>query len=211
MRVSVAAVLLAMVLSGCGGGGGDPVNVTKTVTVRMQLAGLPTDIAYNHPVHASGMEYMWAATFDIDNSGAPSIGDLKLTLQQYKSPDAVATVGPLSDIHAYLWVYVSDTSWQTVAPIHSTISGNTITLSVDKSVYADLGAISELTGVNFETEYYEPATLTRHRDDYPTSLHGGPALSSRFIIPANNRMTDTSGDVLAPIVDLETLVVEITE
>ena len=207
-------VLSVLAVGGCGDGdSGNTTNpnvVNGSITVTMRMANLPSDVTYNHAAHDSGMEYMWAATFDMDNNGYASAGDFQLNVQHYKFSGASTTVAPLANIDANLWVYTSDTSRRSTVPLHKTIEGNTITLSIDKSAYSGLEAIQQSTTVNFSSEYYEPALSTWYNDNYPTALHG-PASGPRFTsVPADGRMTDVTGDVQAAMADFEVLTVQIT-
>lgn len=215
MRYARAATVLSVLaVAGCGGGDSGnatgPNVINNSVTVTMQTANLPSDVTYNHAAHDFGMEYMWAATFDVDNNGYASAGDLQLNVQHYKFSGAATTVAPLADIDAKLWIYTSETNRRSTVPLRKTINGNTITLSIDKSDYSGLDAVRPSTPVNFSSQYYEPALSTWYNDDYPTALHG-PASGPRFTtVPADGRMTDVTGDVQAAMVDFEVLTAQIT-
>ena len=71
-----------------------------------------------------------------------------------------------------------------------------------------LDAISETTGVNFASQYYEPSRTSR--DYFPAPLHSTTPGTSRFVVlPPDGRTAETQGDVAAAIADLRVLSVQI--
>ena len=198
---------VVLLLSGCGDDDrhiGEP----GTITVTMEVGSLPTDVTYNNSAHATGMEYQWAATFDMDGDGGPSVGDLQLSMMHYKFTGASETTAPLANMNASLWIYTSATTVRQELPIRKTLEGNMITLVVDRAAYPGLEAITETTGVNFESEYYDPSGMSR--DYFPASLHSPTPSVARFVVlPPDGRIADTQGDVPAAIADLRVLSVQI--
>lgn len=190
-KILITAALFA--LSGCGDDGqsGEP----GTIAVTLEVGSLPTAVPYNNSAHAIGMEYQWAVTFDTDGNGGPSAGDLRLSMQHYKFDGQTETTAPLADMDASLWVYINGTTVRRELPIRKAIEGNLITLSVDRAAHPGLDAIGETSGVNFQTEYYDPSGTSR--DYFPAPLHSTTPGTSRFVVLSpDGRTTDAQGDAL---------------
>ena len=152
---------------------------------------LPDTITYNRATTPDGYtEFSWGVTFDINGDGAINQGDVELKILHYKAPGSIETTGPISDLDANLWLHISDSSLQTVAAASKLISGNSITISIDKSAHPSLSNISDTTLVYFST-----SNVDSEFDYYP-------APSTLGSIPANRQFTDPQGDVSGPEIDM---------
>lgn len=182
--------LIVIFISACGGGSSSN-SVSNTISVTITLDQLPSNITYNRAATPDGeVEFSWGVTFDINGDGAINQGDVELNLMHFKAPGSSVITGPISDLVAQLRLYTSNTTTQSVAVASTSISGNSITISIDKSAHSSLATISDSTLVYF---------LTINRDDISglTDNDHYPSFRTLVNIPANKQFTDPQGDVLS--------------
>jgi len=184
-------------VSACGGGGGAsgdaaPEKISVTITVDK----LPNVVNYNRAVTPDGyVEFGWGVTFDINGDGAINQGDIGLRLLHFKAPSSSETTGPLSDFSARLWIFTTDTRLESVAAATQTITGNSITLSIDRSAHASLASISNTTLVYFLTTNRDDSNGLPIYDYYP-------GFATLIDIPLDKQFTDVQGDVVPPESDM---------
>ena len=181
------------IITACGGGGGSGGDVTNdesgTVTVTINLDQLPSTVTYNREETSDGhVEFSWGVTFDVNSDGAINQGDTELRLMHFKHSSSSETTGPISNFQANLWLYTSNTAAQSVAVATVDITGNSITLSIDKGTHPSLASISESTLVYFSTTNRNDISGLPEYDYYPSYL-------TLVDIPVNKQFTDAQGDV----------------
>jgi len=187
----VLSFVTSTIMLGCGGGGGTSNSESDIVSVTITLEKLPSTVTYNRAATPDGhVEFSWGVTFDINGDGAINQGDVNLRLMHFKAPGSIETTGPISDFAAKLSLYISNTTTQSVAVASKLISGNSITISIDKSAHSSLATISESTLVYF---------LTINRDDISGSGANDhyPSFRTLVNIPTNKQFVDPRGDVLS--------------
>lgn len=191
--------MMVLMLSGCGGGSSTP---TDSVVVTIELDSIPSSITYNKTTtldwHA---EYSWGATFDINGDGAINAGDVVLQILHFKSAGSVEQTGTIDDFSAKLWIYTSDTSTTSIANISKQVSGNTITLTADKSLHSSLSSITASTLIYFET--------LEMLDNGSPEYDYYPSFRTYTSIPQSNQFTDAQGDVASAAVDMVSMQVSI--
>ncbi len=138
-----------------------------TVTVTISVASIPSVFQFNQPgVPTNYLEYEWAVYFDINNDNALN-GDIKMALQHYKYSNSSFEGSLLDNLEKSVRKYTSNTSSTYIGPLTAQLSGDTFTISVDKSIYPDLSAITNSTKVRFSAGYYYPYKSKFYRDTYP--------------------------------------------
>jgi len=180
-----------LLVSSCGGGGGATGDTAQEkISVTITVDKLPNVVAYNRAVTPDGyVEFGWGVTFDINADGAINQGDIGLRLLHFKAPGSNEMTGPLSDFSARLWIYTTDTRSESIATATPTITGNSITLSIDKSAHASLASISNTTLVYFLTVNRDDSNGLPIYDYYP-------GFATLIDIPLDKQFTDVQGDVV---------------
>ncbi len=193
-------VIFSITLFGCGGNDGDTTPPDQTpaenITITFNLDSLPTSINYNRATTPDGyVEFNWSATFDINGDGAINQGDIVLQILHFKSPGSTEQSGTINDLSAALWVYTTDTEITSTVGISKQISGNSITLTADKSLHQSLSSITASTLVYFETSIRDDVTSSTLYDYHP-------GFNNYSNIPTDYNFTDDQGDVGATAVDM---------
>lgn len=182
-------------ITACGGGSDSGNTATGTVSVTLNLDQLPSSITYNRAATPDGyVEFNWGVTFDINDDGIINQGDVTLRLLHFKAAGSSEITGPISNLTAKLWLYISDTTVQSVAVASKQIAGNSITISIDKSAHSSLSSISDTTLVYFLTSNNDISGLPVY-DYYPS-------FKQLISIPVNNQFTDPQGDVSEQEIDM---------
>lgn len=166
------------------------------LSVSITLDSLPESITYNKSTTPDGyVEYAWGVVFDITGDGAINQGDVVLQVLQFKSPGSVERTGTISDLGAALYVYTTDTQTTSNIKLKSEVSGNTITLSVNRTAHPSLTRITESTLVYFESSTYDSATMMSKFDYYPS-------FSTLTGISPGGNFTDPLGDAQFAYIDM---------
>ena len=184
---------IIFLLPACGGGDDPP---PDTIQVSITVSNLPTQVTINKATTPDGIvEYSWGVTFDMNNDGLINAGDISLRLMHFKPPGGVEVNMNVDSLAADLWLYTSATRTESQFPIDLFVSGNTITLSVDRSALAELQGINESTMVYFQTSYHDAGRGSSVYDYHP-------AARTYVNIPMNGLFTDASADVGFDFIDM---------
>ena len=197
-QYSMVILTLSALITGCGGGNDSDSKPTPqgNVVAAIELDQLPNNVTYNRATTPDGyVEFNWSITFDINGDGTINQGDVTLRLMHFKQPGSLETTGPISDFDAQLWLYTSNTQFISVASATKRISGNTITLTIDKSAHPSLSQITETTLVYFKTSIRDDITQLPKYDYFPD-------LDTYVDIPLNKQFTDPLGDVTDSEIDM---------
>lgn len=166
------------------------------LSVSITLDSLPESITYNKSTTPDGeVEYAWGVVFDINGDGVINQGDINLQILHFKSPGSTERIGTISDLGAALWVYRTDTQTSNEIKLNSKVSGNTITLSINKSAHPSLTRITESTLVYFESSTYDSTTMMSKFDYYPS-------FSTLTGISPDGNFTDPLGDAQFAYIDM---------
>jgi len=133
------------------------VNVTDdTITATLTVGDLPSQLPVNHPDTSVGhLEYNWEVWFDVNQNNVLDSGDIIIVTLFSKSSEPSQQGSILEEGNNTLWEIIDDDSnSKNVGNSDTSIEANTITLSVDKSIYAGLTAITQATPFRFRTDYY---------------------------------------------------------
>jgi len=188
------SISVMLIITACGGG--DNPNAEDGIQVSITVSNLPTEVTINKADTPDGrVEYNWAVTFDMDNNGAFSTGDIVLQILHFKRPGSAETTVNVDSLPADLWLLTSSTQTQSQFPIDMSISGNTITMSIERSALAALQTIDESTMVFFDTSYYDSNSGLNAFDYYPDVLG--------FVnIPTSGMFTDPAADTAFDLIDM---------
>jgi len=128
--------------------------ITATITVGESLTQLP----FNHPNSGSGgIEYSWAVWFDANQNHKRDNDDFSLAISKIKPVgEAAATQGSIQEEGRKILEHGNE---QHDGIIETRVEGNTITLSVKKSAFAGLTAITQTTPFYFETFHHYGGTI----------------------------------------------------
>ncbi len=196
---NIIILVTSLTFISCGGGNQDNTQLADDFSVSITLANLPETISYNKKSTPDGyVEYKWSVTFDINNDGVINKGDIVIQLHHFKSPGSVEKTGRISDLSSSLWLYTTDTETTSKIGVNTTISGNTITLSTNKTQYKKLNDINAATLIYFETSTYNASTKLSEYDYYPS-------FQTFINIPVDNQFTDASNDSPLPIIDMQSM------
>ena len=199
MKISITQKIITiglLSLVGCTSESTDSMQ-SDTITVEFSLASLPATITYNKPTTPTGyIEYKWSVTFDINNDGVVNAGDIILQILHFKRSGAVETTGTIEDLDASVWLYTTDTETTSQVDAVSSVTGNTITISIDRSNYPLLDLVNQGTLVNFTSSTYDESAGYSKYDYYP----GFFTLTN---IPSNGQFSDSHDDADFNYIDLE--------
>jgi hypothetical protein len=118
--------------------------------------------------------------------------------KQYRSKSRIKFNGDFHEatiLPADLWVYTSNTEISSEAEASMQVSGNTITISIDKSAYPALKQITGDTLVYFETFAHDPTDGSSQYDYYPS-------YATFMSMPADKHFTDAENDASPSYIDL---------
>lgn len=190
-------------LAACGGGdsngfgpgdGGNNVGTNDTIEVKMTVASLPAELPINRvTTDAGALEYGWSVTFDLNENYVIDEGDMQMLLGHFKAGDTPTSVSP-SQFQASLNRVNAAGIYVFVDTIHTSISGNTISLYVSKNVHDSLKLISQSTGVHFRATSVNAAGFS-YSDYYPGK-------DSYADMSSNGQFTDPPNDIIQAHADL---------
>jgi hypothetical protein len=118
--------------------------------VRMGLAGLPQQLAFNQPrVPDNAMEYRWAALFDLDGDGED---EYSVELMKFKDPRGKSVRGGiLSNAQMSVWRLRGDGAEMVEADVRGEQKGNELILDVLPCDF--VSSIGPETRIHFKTYY----------------------------------------------------------
>jgi len=153
--------------------------ITAILTVGESLTQLP----FNHPNSSSGgIEYSWTVWFDVNQNHKRDNEDFSLAISKIKPVGEVAaTQGSLQTEGRKILEHANE---QHDGIIETSVAGNTMTLSVNKSAFAGLTAITPTTPFYFETFHHYGGTIGGDTapdsgwflevDEQPQNCNGSP-------------------------------------
>ena len=195
MAIRVFSILLLIILNACSDSNQSQ-HQDDSLSVSITLVSLPNSITYNKPTTPDGkVEYNWGVVFDTNGDGAINQGDIALRILHFKSPGSVEQTGTINDLVAQLWVYTTDTQTTGKVDAKSSLSGNTITISIDKSLHQSLRSINESTQVYFVSSTYDSNAGVSKFDYYP-------GFYTLMAIPGDGNFTDPQGDAEFQYIDM---------
>lgn len=194
----VATVAVLFFLASCNDN--ESTNITSsardTISVKLTMNNLPDTITYSKSTTPDyQVDYSWGVTFDINNDGMINQGDIILQILHYKSPGDTEQVGSIDDLESNVWLYTSDTAFESIAAVNKEIAGNSIIFTVDRSTHETLSKITPDTLVYFSTSYFDENNQIPQYDFYPS-------FSIYVNIPADGKFIDDTGDVTFPVIDM---------
>lgn len=196
MDTRALIVLVVIFLASCSGGSNQGNSQGDPLVVSITLDSLPPSYTYNKTTTPDGyVEYKWGITFDINNSGTINQGDIVLRILHFKATGSIEQTGPISDFSADLWEYTSDTQTTSVANAASEVTGDTITISIDKSAHATLSSVTNSTLVYFENSTHDSGAGISKYDYHPS-------FKTLMSIPFDGDFTDPLGDADFSYIDM---------
>lgn len=127
------------------------------ITVQMTVFELPSTLVFNQPgVPLYRVEYQWEVFFDTDDDG---IADYKMSMEHSVSSTTPSTQSVLAGTSGSVYGKQNSSGFSPyLVPAQTSVTGNTITLSVQKSANASLAAITSSSKVMFSTQYWQNGT-----------------------------------------------------
>ena len=193
----IIGLFSVLLLVACGGGGETPPK-PGSVSVTMTMAALPDSITYNKSTTLDrGIEYEWGVTFDVDGNDQFNIGDAVLRLVHFKNNEEPEITAGLDTLAANLWVYTADDQLISDGTADVTISGNSITLKIDRAADASLDSIDSDTPVSVQTTMRigngsETALIHDHLPERVADTEGKPV--RQYAKTTDGMLTDNPAD-----------------
>ena len=133
---------------------------SNDIIFEITLRNLPTSLTFNQAnIVLNSLEYKWAVEFDIDND---NVSDYSISLMHFKFGSNMVQESILGGYtQEDVWVHdTSGTSASYLVAAQSSLTGNTIKLSVAKSANPELANITSSAKVKITTFYASDNTTT---------------------------------------------------
>ena len=198
--VIVSAVLLTLLISGCGDSGSSS---ARTITVDITVDSLPATIDVEKATSPDNViEYSWAVTFDANGDHVISAGDIMLRLYYDRDIANPPATVPVDSLKAKVMSYLTAVQVVGVGNADVSVAGNTITLSAKDNVHSALKLVTDSTDLYFETSFYDTPLV---QYDY------NPSAQTLMSASGNGQYTDPQADATPQLIDMVSMQVTIEE